>query len=95
MGYGRLEGAETTLVLADLHEVARLYVSFFQPSFKLKSKTREGGKVVKKYHPPATPYEQRLADDRLDASVKQQLRKQFALLDPLELLSSFGIPKKN
>ena len=38
---GRLEGAEATLVLADLHKLARLYVNFFQPSFKLKSKTRE------------------------------------------------------
>jgi hypothetical protein len=87
VGHGRLEGAEATLVLADLHKVARLYVNFFQPSFKLKSKTREGSKVIKKYHPPATPYEQLLADDRVDAGVKQHLRKQFASLDPLELLS--------
>lgn len=87
VGHGRLEGAEATLVLADLHKVARLYVNFFQPSFKLKSKTREGGKVVKKYHAPATPYEQLLADDRVEPGVKQQLRQQFDSLDPLELLS--------
>lgn len=87
VGHGRLEGAEATLVLADLHKVARLYVNFFQPSFKLKSKTREGGKVVKKYHAPATPCEQLLADDRVESGVKQQLREQFATLDPLELLS--------
>lgn len=87
VGYGRLEGAEATLVLADLHKVARLYVNFFQPSFKLKSKTREGSKVVKKYHAPATPYEQLLADDRVEPVVKQQLRQQFESLDPLELLS--------
>ena len=43
VGYGRLEGAAATVVLADLHKVARLYVNFFQPSFKLKSKTRERG----------------------------------------------------
>ena len=82
-----LEGAEATLVLADLHKVARLYVNFFQPSFKLKSKTREAGKVVKKYHAPATPYEQLVADERVDSGVKQRLRQQFASLDPLELLS--------
>jgi hypothetical protein len=87
VGHGRLEGAEATLVLADLHKLARLYVNFFQPSFKLKSKTRQGSKVVKKYHPPATPYEQLLADERVDADLKQQLRKQFDSLDPLELLS--------
>ncbi len=38
VGYGRLEGADSTVVLAELHKVARLYVNFFQPSFKLKSK---------------------------------------------------------
>ena len=87
VGHGRLEGAEATLVLADLHKVARLYVNFFQPSFKLKSKAREDGKIVKKYHPPATPYEQLLADQRVDPRVKQRLREQFVSLDPLELLS--------
>jgi hypothetical protein len=45
------------VVLVDLHKVARLCVNFFQPSFKLKSKTREGSKVIKKYHAPATPYD--------------------------------------
>jgi hypothetical protein len=43
--------------LGMLHEAGRLYVNFFQPSFKLKSKVREGAKVTKKYHVPATPYE--------------------------------------
>jgi hypothetical protein len=63
-----------------------LHVNFFQPSLKLKSKTREGGKVVKKYHAPATSYEQLLAE-RVEPGVKQQLRQQFDSLDPLELLS--------
>jgi hypothetical protein len=87
VGYGRLEGAGATVVLAGLHKVARLYVNFFQPSFKLKSKTREGSKVIKKYHAPATPYEQLLADDRVAGLVKEQLRAQFAVLDPVQLLN--------
>ncbi len=87
VGYGRLEGAPATVVLADLHKVARLYVNFFQPSFKLKSKTREGAKVIKKYHAPATPCEQLLADSRVGTSVKGKLRKEFASLDPVQLLS--------
>ena len=94
VGHGRLEGAEATVVLADLHKIARLYVNFFQPSFKLKSKTRQGGKVVKKYHAPATPYEQLLADERVGSDVKQRLRQQFASLDPLELLSQIRQAQK-
>ena len=42
VGYGRLEGAQTAAVLNQLYASARLYVNFFQPSFKLLSKTREG-----------------------------------------------------
>jgi hypothetical protein len=31
-------------------------VNHFQPSFKLATKSRDGAKVRKRYHPPATPY---------------------------------------
>jgi hypothetical protein len=95
VGYGRLEGADATVVLAELHKVARLYVNFFQPSFKLKSKKREGAKVIKKYHPPATPCEQLLAEDRVGALVKDQLRKQFAALDPVQLLNQIRQAQRN
>jgi len=48
VGYGRLEGAQTAAVLNKLYTSARLFVNFFQPSFKLLSKTREGAKLNKK-----------------------------------------------
>jgi hypothetical protein len=70
-------------------------VNFFQPSFKLKSKKREGAKVIKKYHPPATPCEQLLAEDRVGALVKDQLRKQFAALDPVQLLNQIRQAQRN
>jgi hypothetical protein len=66
--------------------VARLYVNFFQPSFKLKSKMREGAKVAKKYYPPATPYERLLASDRVTDACKEELRRVFQTLDPVDLL---------
>jgi hypothetical protein len=87
IGYGRLEGIETATVLAKLHDVARLYVNFFQPSFKLKSKKREGAKVIKKYHTPATPYLRLLANDRVSTDTKEQLQRIFAGLDPVHLLN--------
>ena len=54
VGYGRFDGAETARIMARLYAAARLYVNFFQPSFKLKEKRREGAKVIKRYHDPAT-----------------------------------------
>jgi len=87
VGYGRLEGGMATAALGRLHEVARLYVNFFQPSFKLKSKTRVGAKVTKKYHLPATPYERLLHDDRVTDESKKQLRQIFSTLDPVQLLN--------
>src|SRR5450631_925283 len=87
VGYGRLTGAPSAAVLNKLYTAARLFVNFFQPSFKLLSKIREGAKVIKKYHPPATPCERLL--DRQDVSddCKAELRRTLAGLDPVRLLS--------
>ncbi len=84
-----------TAALGKLHEVARLYVNFFQPSFKLKSKTRVGAKVTKKYHLPATPYERLLNDDRVTDESKKQLRQIFSTLDPVQLLNQIREAQRN
>lgn len=86
VGYGRLEGAQTAAVLNRLFAAARLFVNFFQPSFKLISKTREGAKVIKKYHPPATPCERLLERKDVSDQCKEQLRQTLAALDPVRLL---------
>jgi len=86
MGYGRFDGIETTRVMGRLYAAARLYVNFFQPSFKLKEKRREGAKVIKRYHPPLT-YERALAHPKLTAAVKKWLRDQYRSLDPVALLA--------
>ena len=88
VGYGRLEGMTATDALANLYEASRLYVNFFQPSFKLKSKTREGARVTKSYHAPATPYQRLIDSTSIPESTKEQLRAQFLSLDPILLLAS-------
>ena len=87
MGYGRFDGVETARVMARLYAAARLYVNFFQPSFKLKEKRREGAKVIKRYHNPSTPYERALAHPIVPEAVKKRLREQYRLLDPVALLA--------
>ena len=87
MGYGRFDGVETARVMARLYAAARLYVNFFQPSFKLKEKRREGAKVIKRYHNPSTPYERALAHPMVPEAVKKRLREQYRMLDPVALLA--------
>jgi Integrase core domain len=87
MGYGRFDGIETARVMGRLYAASRLYVNFFQPSFKLKEKRREGAKVIKRYHDPSTPYERALAHPMVAEAVKERLRAQYRTLDPVVLLA--------
>jgi hypothetical protein len=87
VGYGRFEGVEAAQVMARLYAAARLHVNFFQPSFKLKEKRREGAKVIKRYHAPATPFERALAHPKVTKAVKARLRSMHRALDPVALLA--------
>ena len=86
VGYGRLSGREATKALAQLYESSRLYINFFQPSFKLKSKTRDGARVHKVYFAPATPCERLVAHPGVEPAIKEKLTAQFKRLDPVRLL---------
>lgn len=87
VGYRRFEGLEAAAALAELYVSVRLFVNFFQPSFKLAEKTRDGAKVYKRYHAPATPYQRLIADPRASEEVKRQVEAQRTKLDPVRLLS--------
>jgi hypothetical protein len=86
VGYRRLSGLVAGQCLAQLYRSIRLYINYFQPSFKLRSKTREGAKVRKQYHKPATPCDRLLAHPAVSATAKEALRTELASLDPLEIL---------
>ncbi len=52
VGYNKLSGSQACKALQQLYDSSRLFVNYFQPSFKLKSKHRQGAHVQKKYHSP-------------------------------------------
>ena len=60
LGYRRFEGLAAARAITRLYGASRLFVNFFQPSFKLAAKQRDGAKVSKRYHPPQTPCERLL-----------------------------------
>src|ERR1700733_5708336 len=86
VGYQRLEGVAAVEALARLYSATRLFVNFFQPSFKLKEKIRTGSRVLKRYHAPETPASRLLASNAVAGEVKARLRDITSKLDPLQLL---------
>jgi hypothetical protein len=86
VGHRRLEGVAAAATLARLYATARLFVNVFQPSFKLVGKERDGGRVRKRYDPPATPCERLLADPRTSEAVRDRVEALRAGLDPVRLL---------
>ena len=86
VGYGRLEGLAAGEALSRLYSSSRLFVNFFQPSFKLAEKQRLGACVSKRYQTPETPCARLLASSEITDSTKERLRAVLATLDPLRLL---------
>ena len=86
VGHERFAGIVAGQALAQLFQVVRLYVNYFQPSFKLCERIRERGKIKKLYHPPATPCDRLLTHPAVDGEVKAALRKRRDQLDPVQLL---------
>ena len=88
VGYRRYEGLEAAAALAELYRSLRLFVNFFQPSFKLAERSRDGAKVTKRYHPPATPHQRLVSDPRTTAATLERVAAVYATLDPVQLLSA-------
>jgi transposase InsO family protein len=86
LGYRRFAGLAAARAIARLYAASRLFVNFFQPSFKLAGKERDGARVSKRYHPPQTPCERLLQAESIPTSTKSKLLEIAAQLDPLKLL---------
>jgi hypothetical protein len=91
VGYRRFEGPNAAAALAKLYASLRLFVNFFQPSFKLAKKVRDGARVRKLYHPPATPCQRAIANPRTPQDVRQELERLSPSLDPVKLLSQIRL----
>ena len=94
VGYRRYQGLEAAATLGRLYGSVRLFVNFFQPSFKLAEKVRDGAKVAKRYHPLATPCQRLMADPRTSDDVRRRLSSIHATLDPVQLLSQIRLAQR-
>jgi hypothetical protein len=87
VGYDRFEGERAYRQLAELYRAVRLYVNFFQPSMKLRTKTRNGSRVRREYGPAQTPFQRVMTSGILNAASERRLRAVYRALDPVRLLN--------
>ncbi len=88
VGDQRLVSLEAAQVLGDLYGTLRLFTNLVQPSFKLKSSERDGGKIKHRHPPPRTPLQRRLATGQVSQEREDPLRALQRQSDPLRLLDT-------
>ena len=86
VGYDRFSGVVAGQAMANLYRNVRLYVNYFQPSFKLQEKERQGAKIKRLYYKPATPCNRLTNHPNIEESTKKSLQSQRIQLDPVRLL---------
>jgi len=86
IGYDRLDDEWFVQYINDIYENYWLKLwNFFTPVMKLKSKTRVGGRIVKQYDEPKTPFERLLENEHLSQETKQALLARTDGLNPFAL----------
>lgn len=91
VGYERYDCHEAVIVMNELYDVLRLYLNFFQPTYKLIRKEKrvlkvDGTQAAKPYKriydKIRTPYQRVLDQQDVETRVKQKLTKQYESLNP-------------
>jgi len=91
VGYDRWETEQELVILESIHDDLRLYINFFQPSFKLIAKERIGNKTVKRYDTAKTPYQRVLERKDISLDAKARLVNLYLQLNPAELRRSIDL----
>jgi hypothetical protein len=85
VGYDRWETELELALLESIYDDLRLYINFFQPSFKLIAKERIGNKTSKRYDTAKTPYQRVLERKDISLEAKARLMNLYVQLNPAEL----------
>ncbi len=85
IGYARYDTEKQLVIIREILKLVEVYVNFFQPSLKLKSKQRLGSRVKKKYHTAKTPYQKLLKSGVLTKKQERKLQSYYETLNPMEI----------
>ena len=86
VGYGRYNSHAALECLNHLYDLVRLYINFFQPTLKLRLKTRHGARVHKVYDEAHTPYHRLVVSGVLAGTEQGGLEQLYRSLNPVSLL---------
>lgn len=86
VGYQRLETLEQLAILDRLYRLVSDYQNFFQGVMRLKSKTRDGARVTRKYDVTKSAYQRVLGRSDIPQEIKDKLTHRFLVLNPKQLL---------
>jgi len=85
VGYDRWETEQELAVLESIYDDLRLYINFFQPSFKLIAKERIGNQTIKRYDTAKTSYQRVLERKDISLEAKARLINLYLQLNPAQL----------
>ena len=85
VGYDRWETEQELAILESIYDDLRLYINFFQPSFKLIAKERIGNRTIKRYDTARSPYQRILEREDISLRAKARLMNFYIQLNPAEL----------
>lgn len=85
LGYARFDTENQLLIIKEVVPLIELYVNFFQPVMKLKTKERVGSRVKKTYDQAKTPYQRILDSGVLTEENKTKIQVLYKTLNPMDL----------
>jgi hypothetical protein len=85
-GYDRIPERELIQLMNDIYQnYFNPLQNFFMPTMKIVSKYRIGGKIIKKYDQPKTPFQRLIESADTNPEKIKELEKRFLELDPIDL----------
>lgn len=85
LGWDRYDCVEALTLINQLYQQLRIFQNLFQPSMKLRTKTRKGSRVIRRYDQPCTPWARVLKAQAQSLPQIQALKPTLANTDPFEL----------
>jgi hypothetical protein len=85
LGYARYDTEQQLQIIKEILKLVEVYVNFFQPVMRLKTKQRIGTHVKKTYDTAKTPYQRLAFSDVLKEEQNKMLQNLYDSLNPLDL----------